>query len=105
MENLQGFLSNPSVNTKVNIEGVLYLKCPEKICTERVLARGDRAGAIKRKDDNLSILKKRFASFENETKQVLIEFELRKIPIFEVDTILSVEQVFENIVKREIISS
>ena len=105
MENLQGFLSNKIVNQTIQIKSVLYLSCSEKTCTERVLARGDRIGSLKRKDDNLQILKKRFESFEKETKKVISEFELRDVPVYKIDTELPKEQVFELIVGKNFLKS
>merc|ERR1712032_701717 len=100
MENLQGFLSNETVKNTVKIQGVLYLSCSEKVCTERVLKRAKSQGdsPSSRKDDNLSILRKRFKSFEVDTKEVLSEFEKRRIKVFEIDSSGVVESVFERIV-------
>ena len=109
MENLQGFLSNETVKNTVAIQGVLYLSCSEKVCTERVLkrAQGDSpsSSGLARKDDNLSILRKRFKSFEIETKEVITEFEMRKIPVFEIDSNRPVEDVFEGIIEMKCLNS
>eukprot|EP01111_Echinosteliopsis_oligospora_P009690 TRINITY_DN2882_c0_g1_i3.p1 TRINITY_DN2882_c0_g1~~TRINITY_DN2882_c0_g1_i3.p1 ORF type:complete len:141 (-),score=35.99 TRINITY_DN2882_c0_g1_i3:89-511(-) len=52
------------VDTKL----VLYFECPEEVLEKRLLNRGTTSG---RSDDNLSSIKKRFATFINSTVPVL----------------------------------
>jgi len=56
------------VAPKVNFEFVLFLDCPEHILEQRLLKRGQASG---RDDDNLESIKKRFRTFQEQTRVVL----------------------------------
>eukprot|EP00308_Calcidiscus_leptoporus_P021934 CAMPEP_0119355464 /NCGR_PEP_ID=MMETSP1334-20130426/4296_1 /TAXON_ID=127549 /ORGANISM="Calcidiscus leptoporus, Strain RCC1130" /LENGTH=352 /DNA_ID=CAMNT_0007369297 /DNA_START=1 /DNA_END=1059 /DNA_ORIENTATION=+ len=52
----------------LHVAGVLVYDCPEEVMEERLLARGVTSG---RSDDNLESIRKRFRTFDLETKPVL----------------------------------
>ena len=56
----------------MDLQGVINFECSEDILTERILERGKTSG---RSDDNLESLKKRFATFYNETMPVVQWYE------------------------------
>lgn len=62
------------------VEFVLFLDCPEDTMTSRLLERGLTSG---RDDDNLDVIRKRFATFRNESMPIVAQYEakgkLRKI--------------------------
>jgi len=54
-----------------NVRFCLFLDCPESVQEERILGR---AAVSNRDDDNVASLKKRFATYNNETVPVLERF-------------------------------
>eukprot|EP01133_Synstelium_polycarpum_P012233 gene12233-14327_t len=52
----------------VDTRFVLYFECPEEVMIERILSRGQSSG---RTDDNIDSLKKRFNTFNIQTKEVV----------------------------------
>lgn len=62
------------------VEFCLFLDCPEKVMESRLLKRGETSG---RADDNAESIKKRFKTYEQQTKPVIDEFaaqgKLRKV--------------------------
>ena len=60
------------IGDAVDLQGVINFECSEDILTERILERGKTSG---RSDDNLESLKKRFATFYNETMPVVQWYE------------------------------
>ena len=64
------------MNDKVNVPFILTLQCSEEVMTNRLLERGKTSG---RSDDNIESIKKRFGTYEKETKEVIKYFaELNK---------------------------
>mmetsp|Transcript_9348 Transcript_9348/g.13853 ORF Transcript_9348/g.13853 Transcript_9348/m.13853 type:complete len:267 (-) Transcript_9348:207-1007(-) len=54
------------------VEFVLFLDCPEDIMTSRLLERGLTSG---RNDDNLEVIRKRFATFRDESMPIVAAYE------------------------------
>ncbi|EGC36218.1 hypothetical protein DICPUDRAFT_151373 [Dictyostelium purpureum] len=52
----------------VDTKFVLYFDCPEEVMTERLLKRGESSG---RSDDNMESIRKRFHTFNVQTKLVI----------------------------------
>jgi len=91
--NLDGW--EEQMKGKVDIEFVLFLSCPQDVCTGRILKRSETSG---RSDDNLESLKKRFNTYINETMPVVNHYDA----LGKVRTINATEDpvvVFENIQK------
>lgn len=72
-ENLEGWESQ--MKGVATVKFVLFLDCDAEECVKRVLGRA--AGGSDRIDDNEATLRKRFATYESETKPVLALFEER----------------------------
>ncbi|KAL6068625.1 Uridylate kinase [Balamuthia mandrillaris] len=56
------------VGPKVEVAFVLFLDCPEEVMQQRLLKRGETSG---RGDDNLESIKKRFNTYQEQTRPVL----------------------------------
>jgi len=78
-ENNQAWESE--MGDKVDLGFVLMMDCPEEVMQSRLLRRGETSG---RDDDNLASIKKRFATYQEQTLPVLEYYEsrgkVRKIP-------------------------
>jgi adenylate kinase family enzyme len=48
--------------------GALVFDCPENVLEERILKRGETSG---RSDDNIELARKRFHTYETQTKPVV----------------------------------
>lgn len=80
----------------VKIRGCLVLSCPEEVLTSRLLERGKTSGRV---DDNIESIKKRLATFENESKPIIDVFSKRG----KVRTVISdasMEEVYQKIVRE-----
>jgi UMP-CMP kinase len=66
LENLLGWRS--AVGSDVDVAGVLFFDCPEAELEQRLLLRGRSSG---RADDNRASIRKRFLTFERETRPVV----------------------------------
>jgi len=56
---------------KADVRFCLFLNCPLNVCEERIMERSKTSG---RTDDNLESLRKRFATYEEQTKPVIEKF-------------------------------
>lgn len=64
------------MNDKVNLPFLLFLECSEETMLQRLLKRGETSG---RTDDNLESIKKRFVTFQKETREIVKYYdELKK---------------------------
>ena len=80
---------------KCDVKFVLFLECPKDICIERALERGKTSG---RSDDNIETLKKRFDTYEGETRPIVTLFASKGM----LRTVLStraVDEVFADVAK------
>ncbi|CAJ1438493.1 unnamed protein product [Effrenium voratum] len=68
-ENLQGW--NEALGDKVDVKCCLFFDCSEEVMEARLLERGKTSG---RADDNLESIKKRFATFKQESLPVVEQF-------------------------------
>merc|ERR1739848_985512 len=66
-----------------------FLNCPLKVCEERIMERSKTSG---RSDDNLESLRKRFATYEEQTKPVIEQFRSQS-KLHEVDSTVPAEDV------------
>jgi len=73
-DNLSGWERVMGASAEVSF--LLCLECSEAEMTKRILARAEKA-AVKRKDDNVETLKKRFGVFQEQTMPIVKEFEGR----------------------------
>eukprot|EP01055_Gregarina_sp_Pseudo9_P002229 Gregarina_sp_Pseudo_9__2228@NODE_2567_length_950_cov_324_216246_g2354_i0_p1_GENE_NODE_2567_length_950_cov_324_216246_g2354_i0NODE_2567_length_950_cov_324_216246_g2354_i0_p1_ORF_typecomplete_len207_score14_71ADK/PF00406_22/9e45AAA_17/PF13207_6/1_2e26Zeta_toxin/PF06414_12/2_4e10AAA_18/PF13238_6/3_1e09AAA_18/PF13238_6/9e02AAA_33/PF13671_6/1_5e07Thymidylate_kin/PF02223_17/0_24Thymidylate_kin/PF02223_17/0_054CoaE/PF01121_20/0_15CoaE/PF01121_20/3_4CPT/PF07931_12/0_0017PRK/PF00485_18/0_17PRK/PF00485_18 len=69
-DNLTGWME--ASKDKVNILFCLVLEVPQEVQLERLLKRGEHSGRI---DDNIDSIKKRFATFNDQTKPIIEQFE------------------------------
>ncbi|EGG23566.1 UMP-CMP kinase [Cavenderia fasciculata] len=79
----------------VDTKFVLFFDCPEQVMTERLLGRGVSSG---RTDDNLESIKKRFVTFNNQTKLV-VDYYGKQSRVKIVDSNRHVDQVFDDVKK------
>jgi len=91
--NLEGW--QKQMKGKANVNFVLFLDCPEKVCTDRIMKRSETSG---RSDDNLESLKKRFQTYVNETMPI-IEYYQKENKVKRVKADQDPQQVFEAIKK------
>jgi UMP-CMP kinase len=64
------------MNEKVDIPFILHLECSEETMLQRLLKRGETSG---RSDDNIESIKKRFKTYESETREIVKYYdELKK---------------------------
>jgi UMP-CMP kinase len=83
------------MNGKVNLAFLLHLECSQEVMTNRLLERGKTSG---RSDDNIESIKKRFVTYENETKEIVKYYtELNKN--YDVNSETDPNTVFEEIKK------
>lgn len=83
------------MNPKITLPFILHLECGQDVMTNRLLKRGETSG---RSDDNIESIKKRFLTYENETKEIIKYYtELGKN--YNVNAEEESEQVFEAIKK------
>merc|ERR1719203_683867 len=71
-DNLDG--SNALISEYAEVPFLLLLECTEEEMTNRIMKRAE-SSAIKRKDDNLETLKKRFKVFKESTMPIVAAFE------------------------------
>ena len=76
---------------QANVLGALYFEVTNEEMEKRILGRNEG-----RADDNAETIKKRLATFENETKPILAEFEKRKI-LIRIDGMKSVDEISEDV--------
>jgi UMP-CMP kinase len=87
------------VAPKVNLEFVLCLECPEEVLESRLLRRGEEsvaAGGQRRTDDNLESIRKRFRTFQEQTRPVLEHYE-RIGKLRRINSNQPIEQVYAEI--------
>jgi len=90
-DNLDGW--NAAMGEKSDVRFVLFLNCPLKICEDRIMERAKTSGRV---DDNIEALRKRFATYEAETKPVIEHYRsISKLK--EVDSTVSATQVAESV--------
>jgi adenylate kinase family enzyme len=75
-DNLQGWMS--SMRDVCDIEMVVYLDCHEEELQRRILERGKTSN---RSDDNLTTIKKRFLTFQQDTLPVINYFQHSYAPV------------------------
>ncbi|XP_062507349.1 UMP-CMP kinase-like [Corticium candelabrum] len=81
------------MNGAADLKFVLLLDCPDDVCLERALKRGQG-----RVDDNVDAFKKRIAVHENETKPIIEKY--RRMGLLRtVSSLASPEEVFEDVKK------
>lgn len=79
-----------------NVKFLLYLSCPQEIMLARLLERGKTSG---RSDDNADSIKKRFETYESQTKPIIEHFtKLGKTK--EVNSNRDIEVVFTDVSKH-----
>lgn len=81
------------VNDKVNIQFVLFIECPEDICVERCLKRGQHSG---RADDNPESMKKRLETYLNQTMPIVNYYEKLNL-VKRIDGSRSIDEVYEDV--------
>ncbi|KRT78843.1 hypothetical protein AMK59_7303 [Oryctes borbonicus] len=82
------------MSEKVDLLFVLFFDCPLEICTERCLRRGAEGSG--RADDNVESLKKRFNTYQQETKPVIDYYSSLNL-VKRIDATNNAIQVFEDI--------
>jgi len=92
-ENLKGF--QKTFGDEIEICGVLYIKCDEEVCLERIKARAE-ASNEKRIDDNVETIKKRFKVMREETLPNLENFR-KFTKVWMIDANKTKEEVFKQI--------
>eukprot|EP01084_Bolivina_argentea_P312155 540412_1 len=94
-DNLDGW--NKIMGNFATVPFLLLLECTQEEMTKRIIKRGEES-TVKRKDDNLETLKKRFKVFNNDTMPIVAEFiKLNKCK--KVHSIGEINDVYNNIRK------
>jgi UMP-CMP kinase len=81
--------------SKVKVDFVLYLDCPESIMTDRLLQRGKTSG---RSDDTEEIIKKRFQTAQTEMMPIVESYK-KDGKLKQITADQSVENVFTEVSK------
>lgn len=75
-DNVQGW--NNCMSELCNVEGVMFIDCPEEELERRLLSRGESSG---RSDDNIITARKRFATFKESTMPIVAHYEAKNMLI------------------------
>ena len=95
-ENYLGWCDNMGENT--HIVCIMFLECPESVCTERILKRSENSGRV---DDNKGSLVKRFNTFMNETCPLIQTLEIEgKIKIIRINANQKADDVFNSVAEK-----
>jgi len=81
--------------THVKFPFIIFFDCPEQVLQDRLIGRGSSA-TVKRSDDNLDVIKKRFQTYLKETLPV-IDFYKSKNKVIFIDANRSREDIFKDI--------
>ena len=87
-DNVQGWEN--CMSEVCDVEGVMFIDCPEAELERRLLSRGESSG---RSDDNIVTARKRFATFKEATMPVVAYYE-SKNKLIRIGGDQSVEKVF-----------
>lgn len=87
-DNVQGWES--CMSEVCDVEGVMFIDCPEAELERRLLSRGESSG---RSDDNIITARKRFATFKEATMPVVAYYE-SKSKLMRISGDQVVEKVF-----------
>ncbi|XP_031633581.1 UMP-CMP kinase 2 [Contarinia nasturtii] len=90
-DNLDGWIKQ--MESKVNLQFVLFFECPESVCIDRCLGRGTG-----RTDDNVDSLKKRFNVFYTETMPIVDHYDRQNL-VRHVKSEKPAELVFEDVIE------
>ena len=94
-DNLDGW--NKIMSDFAEVPFLLFLECTEEEMTKRILSRAEKS-EVKRKDDNLETLKKRFKVFHDDTMPVVQAF-IEQNKCKKVQSIGDVKDIYQNIRK------
>jgi len=86
---------NKIMASECDVDFLLLLNCTEEEMTKRILSRAEKS-AVKRSDDNVETLKKRFRVFHEETMPVVKKFKEERKYI-EVSSIGSVDEIYSRV--------
>jgi len=91
-DNLSGW--NRTMSSKVNLQFVLFFDCPNEVCIDRCLRRGESGSG--RSDDNLDSLKKRLVVYSQDTMPIIDYYRKLKL-VKQVDSSRPADEVFEDV--------
>lgn len=91
-DNLSGW--NITMSSKVNLQFVLFFDCPNEVCIDRCLRRGESGSG--RSDDNLDSLKKRLVVYSQDTMPIIDYYRKLKL-VKQVDSSRPADEVFEDV--------
>lgn len=83
-----------TVASEIDFKFVLFFECPEEECFRRCMDRGAHGSG--RADDNEVSLRKRFATFQNDTWPIIQSYE-KLSKVRQVDGQAQPDQVFEQV--------
>lgn len=78
------------VGASADVLGVLYFEATEQAMEERLLGRGATSGRV---DDNIASIKKRFATYVQETKPIIEKYE-RESMVYAIDAMPPADEVW-----------
>jgi len=90
-DNLSGW--NREMGSKTNLQFVLFLTCPEELCTQRCLKRGQG-----RTDDNEESLRKRIHTYGSQTLPIIQHYEKMNL-VRQIDTSSEPDAVYDQVRK------
>ena len=83
------------IGSSVDVPFVLFMDADEDTMISRILKRSETSG---RNDDNIESLKKRFATFRNETMPI-VDYYDKQGKCRKIDGLRSIEEVFADLEK------
>ena len=86
MDNLQAYEAQAP-----KCKAVLFFEASEEAMTERLLERGKTSG---RTDDNADTIKRRFATFQNQSLPVVEHLEAEQKCVHRIDALQPIDDVF-----------
>lgn len=83
---------------KCEVKFMLFFDCPEDVCLDRAMKRGESSGAMARTDDNLESFKKRYRTYTSQTMPIIERYERRGM-VRKISGVPPPQQVFEEVKK------
>lgn len=81
------------IGSEASVEFLLFLECPEDVMEARLLQRGETSGRV---DDNIESIRKRFATYMEQTMPIIEEYE-KEGKVRRIQANQSVDQVYDEI--------
>jgi len=94
-DNVQGW--EEVIQNQADVVGIIYIKCSEDTMTKRIMKRGESSGRI---DDKADVIKKRFATYNDETFPIIEKKRQEGFRVFEIDGEKTPEEVYDSCISQ-----